>query len=437
MKKIYSFVILSFIALTSNAQLVINENFTGYANGNLNGKGSWVSDNTGDDAAVSTTTPLTHPTYTSGFQYISINDASGKDPYKPFSTSIQTTSSKTVFVSFLIHVDDVNKNTNTYTLALRDTNSSTVACRFFVQEENNFGFGTSDIQFGIAIGNGTAQFTTTSGNWEKDNTYLIVIRYDIVNGGTDRAYLWVNPSTGAEPTAGVANTSSFALSTSNEVSYGAEWNALQIFQTNGNTPDADFDAFRVAAGNNSAIAWSTLSPAGAPLPVQLTNFNASEEGFSTKLVWNTVEENNLVSYVIEKSADGRNFTAVGTIKAAHLKSYSFTDAQSANNSYYRLKMVDQDGAYKYSYIVSVKAKLEANISLSPNPVKNSLLIQHPKASATSHVQIIGAAGQLLKDIRLSANAVISNVDMSGLASGLYHVVYKNGAEMFSKTVIKN
>jgi hypothetical protein len=99
-------------------------------------------------------------------------------------------------------------------------------------------------------------------------------------------------------------------------------------------------------------------------------------------------------------------------------------------------MVELDGTYKYSFIISLKAKLTANIALSPNPVKNMLMIQHPKAGATGHIQIISATGQLVRDIRLSANAVISNVDMSALTNGLYHVVYRNGSDMFSKTVLK-
>jgi hypothetical protein len=35
MKKIYTFFMVSAIALTANAQLVFNESFTGYTNGNL------------------------------------------------------------------------------------------------------------------------------------------------------------------------------------------------------------------------------------------------------------------------------------------------------------------------------------------------------------------------------------------------------------------
>jgi hypothetical protein len=53
-----------------------------------------------------------------------------------------------------------------------------------------------------------------------------------------------------------------------------------------------------------------------------------------------------------------------------------------------------------------------------------------------HIQIFGSNGQLFKDVKLAPNAVISNVDMSGFTSGLYHIVFKSGSDMFNKTVIK-
>jgi hypothetical protein len=203
------------------------------------------------------------------------------------------------------------------------------------------------------------------------------------------------------------------------------------------TANAAFDAFRVAYGSTSAIAWANLAAASGSLPVTLTSFNADNDGLNIKLVWNVTEETNFANYVIEKSTDGRSFTAIGTVKSTSQKAYSFTDGSTGdNNSYYRLKMVDIDGAFKYSYIVSIKSKLNANISLSPNPVKNNLLIQHPKVITEGHIQVISANGQLLKDVILAANAVISNVDMSGFTSGLYHIVFKSGSDMFNKTVIK-
>jgi hypothetical protein len=125
------------------------------------------------------------------------------------------------------------------------------------------------------------------------------------------------------------------------------------------------------------------------------------------------------------------------VAAANQKTYNFTDAQPASDYiYYRLKIVEMDGTYKLSYIVSLKSKLSLNITLSPNPVRNVLMIQHPKVATDGHIQIVSADGRLIKDLRLPANAVISNVDMSGFASGLYHVVFKSGTDVFSKTVLK-
>jgi hypothetical protein len=74
--------------------------------------------------------------------------------------------------------------------------------------------------------------------------------------------------------------------------------------------------------------------------------------------------------------------------------------------------------------------------LSPNPVKNALLVQHPKVGTEGRIQIVNANGQLIKDLRLPASAVLTTIDMTGLATGLYHVVFKNGTDVFTKMVLK-
>jgi hypothetical protein len=437
MKKIYSFVMVSIIALTTNAQLVFNENFTGYTNGNLNTQGGWVPGNGTPDVQVNNASPLYYSGYTSGTQYIQVSNTDGKDPQKSFSLPIPTTSARFIFMSFVVRVSSASPSNNSeFSVALLG-NSNYVA-RFYV--EKNSANGNNTLAFGIGAGNETPSFTGFTYN--VNETHLIVIRYDVIAGSNnDNVYLWVDPTPlSTEPTAGSALVSH--LGSNGEINYGNSLDALKIFQSttsNGNTatPVADFDAFRVAHGATSLDAWNNLSPTGASLPVILTSFNATDDGLSTKLVWNATEENGVANYVIEKSTDGRTFTAIGTVKATSQKTYSFTDGSSSdNNSYYRLKMVDIDGAFKYSYIVSIKSKLNTNISLSPNPVKNNLMIQHPKVITEGHIQVFSSNGQLLKDVRLAANAVISNVDMSGFTSGLYHIVFKSGSDMFNKTVIK-
>jgi hypothetical protein len=436
MKKVYSLIIASAIALSANSQTLV-EQFS-YAPGNLGTNGSWVPTGSGMDVQIEDENPLLYPNYTSGTQYAHVSNENGIDPFKTF-TGIPNNNNFSLYMSFVVRVSSAvaTDGSPEYSLALFNTADADRPVRFYIASEPG---NTNAIRFGILAGQSTNvnNVAWSNNTYAAGTTHLIVIRYDndVASGNQDDAYMWVDLNL-ASPTSEPATASANAtLLNATEANYGSVLNAIEFQQNSANSPLADYDAIRIASGATSAIAWINLAPAGAPLPVILTSFNASVEGLSTKLVWNTAEESGITQYIVEKSTDGRNYTAIGTVKAANLKSYSFIDAQSADNSYYRLKMVELDGTYKYSYIVSVKAKLNASISLSPNPVKNTLMIQHPKAATNSHVQILSATGQLIKDIRLSTNAVISNIDMSGLTSGLYHVVYRNGSDIFSKTVLK-
>jgi hypothetical protein len=432
MKKIYSFVIVTIIALTANAQLVINENFTNYTNGDLGTQGGWVPGTGTPDVQVNNANQLYYAGYPSGTKYVSVTNADGKDPIKNFSATIPTNTNRFIFMSFVVRVSaaTITSTNDPYSISLQNTANSFFLARFYIAKNTT----NTALQFGISVGSEAPAYTNDI--YQLNTTYLIVIRYDVVSGNNnDNVYMWVNPSLASEPASGSANA--FHTNSSGEGNYGNTLNALRITQSGTSSPVADFDAFRVSHGPTSLDAWNNLSPAGASLPVVLTSFNAAAEGLNTKLVWNTEEELNIASYVVEKSADGRTYNTIGSVKATNQKTYSFVDGQpGSDNSYYRLKMVDIDGSFKYSYIVSIKSRLNMNISLSPNPVKNLLMIQHPKVVSDGHIQIINANGQLLKDVRLSANAVISNVDMSGFTSGFYHVVFRNGADVFSKTVIK-
>ena len=441
MKKIYSLVMMTVIAMTVNAQLVFNENFSGYnttsPNNNLAGQGSWSNGvTTGTDVKVLNTTPLTYAGYQSGSEYVQTTTGIGTAPRKTYlgSATLPTNTTGFIYISFVVNVTAAstgNPGDGFQSVSLLTSNGSTPA-RFYIDRNA----GNTAVRFGVAVGNEVPAWTGYSYNF--NTTYLIVMRYDITAGNNnDNALLWVNPSLTAPLTSG-SNASN--LSSNGEVSNSSTFSGLIFNQASSgsyNTANAAFDAFRVAYGTTTTIAWTNLAAAGGSLPVTLTSFNADNDGVSTKLTWNVTQETNFASYVIEKSTDGRTFTAIGTIKATNQSAYSFTDGTATdNNSYYRLKMVDIDGNFKYSYIVSIKSKLNATISLSPNPVKNNLMIQHPKVINEGHIQIFNANGQLFKDVRLATNAVISNVDMSGFTSGIYHIVFKSGSDVFTKTVIK-
>jgi hypothetical protein len=65
-------------------------------------------------------------------------------------------------------------------------------------------------------------------------------------------------------------------------------------------------------------------------------------------------------FIVERSIDGNNFTEIGNVPAKGLTNtltnyFQLTDAllnaQTVNRFFYRLKIVDKDGAFKYSKLV--------------------------------------------------------------------------------------
>lgn len=106
-----------------------------------------------------------------------------------------------------------------------------------------------------------------------------------------------------------------------------------------------------------------------PLPVVLERFSGEVIGMSRMLKWIVGTEENVEKYILERSQNGKTFEAVGTVEATGQSDYSFTD-NGVNNrhlTYYRLKVVDKNGAYKYSSTLrlGVKKDLLPDISVYP------------------------------------------------------------------------
>lgn len=115
------------------------------------------------------------------------------------------------------------------------------------------------------------------------------------------------------------------------------------------------------------------------LPITLVSFTAVKSGTANNLNWIVSSEINAKSYDVERSsANGANFTAIGHVTANNNGKYSFTDASPLGGvNYYRLKMVDMDGQFKYSEVRSVLFDGTAVLfDIYPNPVVTNTLYLH-------------------------------------------------------------
>lgn len=108
------------------------------------------------------------------------------------------------------------------------------------------------------------------------------------------------------------------------------------------------------------------------LPLELVHFSASLKDQSIVCDWVTASERDLEKFVVERSQDGNTFEAVGQVAAAgnseSTLTYQFTDSKPVNGIlYYRLKMVDTDGSFTYSDVVSIPYNEATMASVYPNP----------------------------------------------------------------------
>jgi Secretion system C-terminal sorting domain len=164
------------------------------------------------------------------------------------------------------------------------------------------------------------------------------------------------------------------------------------------------------------------------LPVSLLSFDVNElPGNMAKLEWRTATESNFARFEIEKSKDGNQFIFLGNKNAKGSNSmYSFDDILTPGNNYYRLKIVDVDGGFKYSKILVVTKDVKAQVlSVFPNPVKSNMVIVHGKAVSGATIEVFGTNGSRLLQLPVQQGSVQTTIDVSRLTTGNYILTYHN------------
>jgi hypothetical protein len=139
--------------------------------------------------------------------------------------------------------------------------------------------------------------------------------------------------------------------------------------------------------------WLMNSENATPLPVQLTNFNASCNLNEVNVKWTTASEQNSQSFIVERSRDLAIWEFVSEIGAAGNSSsdlnYTVSDLDPiAGVSYYRLKQVDLDGAEKIYGPISVACfENENSMIVFPNPTKGNFTVEISSSENISNAQI--------------------------------------------------
>jgi hypothetical protein len=117
------------------------------------------------------------------------------------------------------------------------------------------------------------------------------------------------------------------------------------------------------------------------LPVRLTDFEgkANENG-TVSLNWASDQESGFDYYSVERSSNGENFEQIGKVYSKMIERqatayYSFEDINvKAPKYFYRLKMVDMDGSFNYSRIITVTSKFRNAFNAYPSVFSNGFTV---------------------------------------------------------------
>ncbi len=247
--------------------------------------------------------------------------------------------------------------------------------------------------------------------------------------------------------------------------YVAKWNGSawsEVGGTNTSLFNSGISSLLLdASGNIYSAGNFTLPTAGyltsyvakfgsVTTPLTLTSFTAQATPSSSEVVhvalnWQTATEVNTSHFIVEQSSDGKTFSAKGTVNAfgSGANDYQFTDKNPNKGvNYYRLKMVDKDGSFTNSKVVSVILPSTYNlqpITLSPNPANEAVTVKissYKKEKAV--LQIVNAVGQAVKQlsIALQMGENKTTVPISNLANGSYTLQVKTESNSWQGRFVK-
>ncbi len=195
----------------------------------------------------------------------------------------------------------------------------------------------------------------------------------------------------------------------------------------------------------TATASATQSlPLTIVLPLELIEFSGKENKNNIQLNWQTANEHNVSHYSVEKSSDNdTKFSMIGEVKAtgntATPQYYSLLDAQPSRLNYYRLKMVDNDGTFQYSKILSFEGnnKPKNHIAFYPNPATHVLhVLLNTENDQTATVSLLDITGRII----MTQSKIVDNqpfiFDVAQFNAGIYTaIVTVDGNKSMHKVVI--
>ncbi len=195
-----------------------------------------------------------------------------------------------------------------------------------------------------------------------------------------------------------------------------------------------------AVTSYSPFALGSTDALASPLPITLKSFMAKAIKNDNVIAWETAIEENIHAFVVEKSENSKNWNTLTTVSPNATKRYETKDATPFKSTYYRLRVVENDGRENFSAILNVKSNtngLDATVISTQN---NQLrLAIQSNTNEDAMVSIIDMNGRVVANYEVSLSKERNEFTLdTALQSGMYalKIATNSGAQMSKMLNIK-
>lgn len=229
-------------------------------------------------------------------------------------------------------------------------------------------------------------------------------------------------------------------------------NAIFVDPANGNwtlthTPEAE-SIRNISAGMTVPPLFypkrPTIKNIGSPFktPGGASTLSGMMKSESESVIqWQTFNETDFSSFVIEYSLDGIHFFEAGSIKAFNddmNHNYDFSTTHLNTDSvFFRLNAFDTDSTKFFSSVIRLNGNFseELKITVYPNPFQQTVTVKHPRRE-TGEIFVYDYSGRFIKMVSVQSRSSKTRVSLPNLSSGRYFVQWKSGREKLSGSIVK-
>ncbi len=179
------------------------------------------------------------------------------------------------------------------------------------------------------------------------------------------------------------------------------------------------------------------------LPVELIAFRGFRDNADVVLEWVTETEEDNDHFVVEHSADGRDFEAIGSLPGAgtttETQYYNLKHTRALRgDNYYRLKQVDTDGSFEYSEVIVVNIQSTDLFTVRPTQADDEVHVEfYDYYDKDIELEIYDVLGRKRMDELLPAGRNALSIDVRKLDTGHYFIRMKvQGEDYFTRRFLK-